>query len=1362
MDRSPDDSNESRQRTGNEQGDKGTRKQDEEEHNQHKAQQRTSKGSSNEHNLDTEPLRDRNANASAMFKLNANPAAADVDQLVQQTKRDVQGTPLEKLNWDTMIPELLEGAGEQGVTRVKEFMMRPNIARVFSDEQYPAKKDSYVPTPMTMKPGAVPRKHGYRRYPYQHQQVIKQKVHELLKQGRIKPSDSPWAAAVVLTSKKDGGLRFAIDYRMVNAATESLSYPLPRCVDLTDRLEGSTYFSLVDAKDGFWNLNLHEDDQKKTAFATPDGLFHWVVLPMGLKNASALFSQFMTEVVGRGLQSECVLCFIDDCLVHSRGTLDEHISCVERLLERFAEWGVSLKPAKCKLFLQEVEFLGHRVTRNGIRMQQDKVKAILDMPPPDTPQKLSAFLGLVGYYRKYVKGFAALAKPLFDKTRGVTKRRYPACTPAELNEREAAAFTAIKKQIARDPILGFPDWTLPFEIHTDACEYGLGATLVQRHPITNKETVIAFASRSLRPGETAKQLDQYRLEALAVRWAVETFRPYVALTTFTVVTDNREVSRLLTKESGVDHDDLLAKVVTYLQGYDVTLQHRAGKKHGSADGLSRNPLPNETPTGPARPVVMGTMQTRNAKLGETNPETEFETNPSTDHGLYDDDSSDEEERATDRAEHDRFNEQLQKEDERAAALQLTMEESERPIRALDLHPLDDETFRRAQWADPKIEKMMERWNSLYDMTDQERLDLYEDERNPQTGMESNDETADWMGNDHNERAWKECLRRVKEKKTKTITTEKEESQDGNDRLRTDSEIFFRGHEFTNGVFYSNMDAERIIVPTSMVESVLSHFHGSFIRGHLGANKTYATMRELFQWRGMRRDVRKYINACKACQARKPTRRLKHGMTRSLVATRPWQICCIDFFGNWPESTEGYKYLLTIHCMFTRWPIAVPMKEKSAAAVALAIVHHVVYQHGAPELIWSDREPGFAAEAMKIIARRFGSNKSETTGYQPQANSSLERFHTYLAQAMTLVRTKHAKDWPQWVEPVLFMYRIAQNETTGYSPFFLTYGRQPRLPVAAMTGVRSDQRFQSEGEYTLVLSGALEEAYTRARQAQEQQKRKDKTRRDAGRHENEPGDLPRGALAMYWQPTAGFYEDEAGKLFTPVDKGEAALLPQKLQNRWTGPHRVVAACQCNDHRYILHMPARKVVKANINRLREFRPWTIDCPTTDTATTRGPASSNTDEADEQCREQPPAEGDVTTFHNAEDVAIIPVDDKDEPFLVVKILRRRPGHAKGHLVQIFGNTQGKREGPYLPGWLQPDKGKSGKLGTGTAKRWKHYFKATRNNANHNPYTNDTRTLCVFDSNFADIRVSLTNTQCLDSALTAALKAHPLVPWH
>ena len=176
-----------------------------------------------------------------------------------------------------------------------------------------------------------------------------------------------------------------------------------------------------------------------------------------------------------------------------------------------------------------------------------------------------------------------------------------------------------------------------------------------------------------------------------------------------------------------------------------------------------------------------------------------------------------------------------------------------------------------------------------------------------------------------------------------------------------------------------------------------------------------------------------------------------------------------------------------------------------------------------------------------------------------------------------------------------------------------YRRQPRLPVAAMTGIRSAQRYQSEGTYTIALSGALEEAYTRARHVQEQQKRKDKKRRDAGRHENDPGDLTRGTLAMFWQPTAGFYEDEAGKLFTPEDKGEAALLPQKLQNRWTGPHRIVAACQCNDHRYILHMPARKVVKANINRLREFRPWTIDCPTTDTATSRGPEPGDTEEAD-----------------------------------------------------------------------------------------------------------------------------------------------------
>ncbi len=136
----------------------------------------------------------------------------------------------------------------------------------------------------------------------------------------------------------------------------------------------------------------------------------------------------------------------------------------------------------------------------------------------------------------------------------------------------------------------------------------------------------------------------------------------------------------------------------------------------------------------------------------------------------------------------------------------------------------------------------------------------------------------------------------------------------------------------------------------------------------------------------------------------------------------------------------------------------------------------------------------------------------------------------------------------------------------------------------------------------------------------------------------------------------------------------------------------------------------------------------------------------------------------FHNTNDLAIIPVDDKDEPFLLVKVLQRRPGHVNGHLVQIFGNTQGKLAGPYLPGWLQVDRAKQGKVAKmrGETRHLKHYFKPKRTNANHNPYTNDTRNLCVFDSNFADLRVSLNDAQRLDPALTAALKAHPLVPWN
>jgi hypothetical protein len=358
---------------------------------------------------------------------------------------------------------------------------------------------------------------------------------------------------------------------------------------------------------------------------------------------------------------------------------------------------------------------------------------------------------------------------------------------------------------------------------------------------------------------------------------------------------------------------------------------------------------------------------------------------------------------------------------------------------------------------------------------------------------------------------------------------------------------------------------------------------------MGVNKTYLTIKQAFTWKGMRKQIRRFIGACRLCAKRKPARPGKANTTRPLIATRPWQYCCLDFFGKWTKTKDGYRYLLTIHDMFTRWPIAIPLKEKSFGNVYKAIVNNVVYKHGCPEIIWSDREPGFAAAILKKLARQFGSMKAETTGEQPQSNASLERFHQYLGQSLTFVVSKHRDDWDQlqWIEPVLFMYRISANETTGHSPFFMLYGRHPRLPINAMLGVGPQPNYTSREAYAAQLAEALHEAWKHTIQTQLKQKTYDKNVRDAkGRIDYENLLLPNTYVMVWAPPLRQPATDENGEL---IPGQQQISKPYQLDNKWRGPFKVLAKCGCGHHRFIIHTQRKKVVKVNTNRLRAFTPY-----------------------------------------------------------------------------------------------------------------------------------------------------------------------------
>ncbi|CAM4797928.1 unnamed protein product [Rotaria magnacalcarata] len=327
------------------------------------------------------------------------------------------------------------------------------------------------------------------RYAPIRRQVIEQNIEEMLEEGIIEPSKSPWASPVVSAPKKDGSMRFCVDYRKLNSVTTRDAYPIPRIDDTLDSLQEAKFISTLDLRSGYWQVEMDKDSKEKTAFITHRGLYEFNVMPFGLTNAPATFQRLM-DIVLAGLKWQCCLVYIDDIIVYSPN-FEQHLLDLEKVFLALREANLTLKASKCCFCRKEMKYLGHVVTQNGIKPDPTLTKAVTDFPQPKPIKDVQSFLGLTGYYRRFIKNYAKIAEPLIKQLRQLKERNYhlswtPECT---------TAFEALKNKLTAAPIMSTPNFNEPFILELDACEYGLVAVLAQEY--NKMKHVIAYASRTL-------------------------------------------------------------------------------------------------------------------------------------------------------------------------------------------------------------------------------------------------------------------------------------------------------------------------------------------------------------------------------------------------------------------------------------------------------------------------------------------------------------------------------------------------------------------------------------------------------------------------------------------------------------------------------------------------------------------------------------------------------------------------------------------------------------------------------------------------------------------------------------------------
>ena len=421
---------------------------------------------------------------------------------------------------------------------------------------------------------------GNYRYPIIHKEVISKETSNLEGYNAISTSNSPYNSPVWVVPKKPDSKgnkrwRMVIDYRALNEKTVGDAYPLPNITDILDQLGGAKYFTVLDLASGFHQIEVEPADRHKTAFSTPFGHYEFNRMPFGLKNAPATFQRLMDRVL-TGLQGIEMFVYMDDIVIYAK-SLKEHNEKLENLLGRLKTAALVLQPDKCRFLCKEIGYLGHVISEEGVKPDPGKIEAVSKFPCPKGRKNVKQFLGLAGYYRRFIPEFASIAKPMTL----LLKKNVPFVW-SEVSQR---AFDKLKNVLCSKPILQYPDFTKPFIITTDASNYALGAILSQG-PV-GKDLPIAFASRTLSQAEV--NYNTTEKELLAIIFAVKHFRPYVYGQKFTLITDHRSLT-WLDQLKDPTMGSRLARWKIKLQEYDYKIAFKPGRVNANADALSRNPV----------------------------------------------------------------------------------------------------------------------------------------------------------------------------------------------------------------------------------------------------------------------------------------------------------------------------------------------------------------------------------------------------------------------------------------------------------------------------------------------------------------------------------------------------------------------------------------------------------------------------------------------------------------------------------------------------------------------------------------------------------------------------------------------------
>lgn len=464
-----------------------------------------------------------------------------------------------------------------------EYDVNPNISSNLKFALNELIKNSVVPH-INNKPSDVQceiklSKEGHfsstpRRLSYHEKDKVKTILDDLLNQNIIRPSNSPFSSPIVLVKKKSKDLRMCIDYRTLNKLTVRDNYPLPLIEDQLDLLYNKKYFSCLDLKNGFYHVRLSPESVPLTSFVTPHGQFEFLRMPFGLRNAPSVFQRFVNSIFRKLIDSNQILIYMDDIMIATHD-IEEHLSILNEVFQLIREHGLQLKLSKCKFFLEQVDYLGYRVDSSGIQPNPENLEAVRGFPIPRSIKDVHSFLGLCSYFRKFIKNFAVIAKPLYDLLRKDTTFHF--------GEQENRVFEFLKKCLLDSPVLAIYSPHDETELHCDASSLGYGAILLQRKADNKFHPIFYFSKRTT---DAESRYHSFELETLAIVNALKRFRVYLEGIAFKIITDCNSLTLTLGKKQ---LNPRIARWGLELENFNYKIEHRPNVRMRHVDSLSRIP-----------------------------------------------------------------------------------------------------------------------------------------------------------------------------------------------------------------------------------------------------------------------------------------------------------------------------------------------------------------------------------------------------------------------------------------------------------------------------------------------------------------------------------------------------------------------------------------------------------------------------------------------------------------------------------------------------------------------------------------------------------------------------------------------------